>query len=224
MVSNPVLLALSCSLLVAGLTVKPSSHPWIFFLPILILNGYLYVHAPENVEVVANSLILVTASEYLLLTDAQHELHKVGQKEPISSTSFWSRLKWSVQLLTTPRRIGWAHEPKSAIPSSNLQRGKFILFRLTRTLLYMLLVDVATFIAKINPSFKKTAPSSAEQSFLWHSSSILLFLAMSMPVLAIVMNLLPSIICVATGISEPNDWPYLFGKFGDAYTVRRFWR
>jgi hypothetical protein len=28
---------------------------------------------------------------------------------------------------------------------------------------------------------------------------------------------------VATGLSTPDLWPYAFGKWGDAYTIRRFW-
>lgn len=28
---------------------------------------------------------------------------------------------------------------------------------------------------------------------------------------------------VALGISPPRDWPELYGRWSDAYTVRRFW-
>ena len=30
-------------------------------------------------------------------------------------------------------------------------------------------------------------------------------------------------IFVAAGISQPRDWPEVYGHWSDAYTVRRFW-
>ena len=30
-------------------------------------------------------------------------------------------------------------------------------------------------------------------------------------------------VLVVTGLSQPRDWPEIYGRWADVYTVRRFW-
>ena len=62
----------------------------------------------------------------------------------------------------------------------------------------------------------------AEQPWSWRFWSVLLFALAGFVGLTITHTLL-SIITVAGGWSEPDRWPPLFGRWGDAYTIRKFW-
>ncbi|KAF9499219.1 hypothetical protein BDN71DRAFT_225686 [Pleurotus eryngii] len=52
--------------------------------------------------------------DFLALTDAHLELRLADQAAPSAgSLPFFERAKWALRLLTSPRLIGWANEPKN---------------------------------------------------------------------------------------------------------------
>jgi len=222
-----ILFSLSVPFLITGIAAKPSPYRWMFFLPIASLCISIYHSKLLSDTLTANlALYLLTASDYLLFTDVQRELRPAGQLEEKSiwEAPFWSRVKWSINLLATPRGIGWTHQPKNGIPPRpTSDRRRFILTSLGRVLFNIALIDLTKITITHNPSFRRTAQPFSEQALLWRSWCILQFLAITVPGLS-VMYLSLGVASVALGLSEPTDWPDLIGNFGDAYTVRRFWR
>jgi len=221
-----ILLSLSVPFLITGIAAKPSPYRWMFFLPIASLSICIYHSKLQSDTFTAYLAIhLLTASHFLLLTNVQRELRPTGQLEgkSIWEAPFWSRVKWSLKLLATPRGIGWTHQPKHGIPPRpTSSRRRFILTSLGRVLFNIALIDLTKITITHNPSFRRTAQPFAEQTLLWRSWCILQFMAMTVPGLTM-MYLSLAVASVALGLSEPADWPDLIGKFGDAYTVRRFW-
>ena len=218
----PVLFPLIYVFLIAGIAAKPSSYRWMFFPPIAFIATYMLFRV--NAEPV--TVLLFSASDYLLLTDVQRELRLIGQKKSISDAPLSDRLRWAVKLVTTPRGIGWAHEPTAALPPrpTGLTRGQFIVSRAGRLVLCLLLFDVGQMIAKNNPSFHKTAPPIAEQGLLWRSYAMITFVINAGPILTMINNLIPSLVLVTAGLSEPSEWSHALGSWSDAYTVHNFWR
>ena len=219
----PVLFPLLCVIPIAGIAAKPSPYRWMFFLPIVVIATFLMFHT-DSIE--GASFLLLVASDYLLLTDVQRELHLIGQPKSISDAPLSDRLIWAVKLIIAPRGIGWAHEPTTVLPPRpSLTRGQFIILQVKRLVFYALLLDAGQMIMRNNPSFyDKAAAPMAEQGVLWCSYAMLNFIIHAVSMVTIVQSLIPSLVLVTAGLSEPSEWPDLFGNWSDAYTVHNFWR
>ena len=218
----PALLTLIYVIQIAGIATKPSPHRWMFFPPVAVIATFLLFRF--NVEPV--TILLLIASDFLLLTDVQRELRLIGQLKSISDAPLSERLIWAVKLTTGLRGVGWAHEPTAALPPrpTSLTRGQFVVSRVKRLVLYALLVDVGQMLVRHNRSFFKTAPPMAEQGLLRCSYAMVTFVIGPASIVTIGGNLIPSLVLVTAGLSEPSEWPHLFGSWSDAYTIHNFWR
>jgi hypothetical protein len=220
--------AAQCFLL-GALVVRPSSYRWMFFPLTAGLNFYCYFLSPTD-DHLTNEVLrfsatsnIVVASDYILLTDVQRELHRVGDRVPIPNAKLRSRLMWALELFSNPRGLGWDHEPKSILPPRpNLSRVQFLVSRLVYLATCLLVNDVASIVIRANPLFMRDAPPFSEQPLLWRCGGVLLF-AIMIAMQIIIPNALYSILAVGSGMSQPDMWPRIMGSLGDAYTVRRFW-
>ena len=220
--------ALSQCLLLAGLVVRPSPYRWILWPLIACINCYCFFLTPTDDPVTNEGLrffmivSIIYASDYILLTDVQRELRLPGQ-QPISSTGFWSRTKWGLQLWCNVRGVGWAHEPRSVIPPHpNLTRPQFLTSRFLRLATHMLMNDIAHAMLRADPFVARGAPPSAQQPWLWRFWSVSLIVFTQWCTLS-TMHTSFSIFFVASRLSTPDSWPDAFGKWSDAYTLRKFW-
>jgi hypothetical protein len=214
-------------LLLLSVSIRPSPWRWMFWPLIIGIDcGCYYVFwvtgdkiSLGNTENSSLIGVIFISSDFILLTNVQQELRLVGQKEPVSNSGIWARLKWGLQLLVSGRGVGWAHEPRSVLPPHpTLTRTQFVLSRFGRLVAYTLIYDL------INILFLKDFLSSDERigKLAWRSWAISFF-AISARIIVTGPHLVCSMICVGSGLSEPTVWPHLFGKWSDAYTVRRFW-
>ncbi|KAJ7107494.1 hypothetical protein C8R44DRAFT_885489 [Mycena epipterygia] len=108
----------------------------LFFAPILLFTYFVVLHTSSGVPSADYGLRLVWllyflfASDYILLTDVQRTLHPVPSpprlfkdstvdntvlitSPRIKEKSLWQRLKWALDLFTSPRGVKWAHEPRN---------------------------------------------------------------------------------------------------------------
>ena len=222
------LLALSKCLLLAGLVARPSPYRWMFWPLIAWINYYCFFLTPTDDPITNESLhffmmiYLFHASDYILLTDIQRELRLRGQQS-VSNAGLWSRIKWALQLLCNPRGVGWAHEPRSALPPHPiLTRVKFLTSRFLRLATLMLISDIGHIMLRADPFVAREAPPFAQQPWPWRFWSLLLVVVTQWCALSIIHTFF-SIVFVASGLSTPDLWPDTFGKWSDAYTVRKFW-
>ena len=218
------LFALIYAIQIAGIAAKPSPYRWMFFLPIAAIATFLLFGL--NFEPFFVGVQLIGASDFLLLTDVQHELRLVGQPGSISDAPLLDRLIWAFKLASGPRGIGWAHEPTALLPPrpTTLTRGQFIISRVGWLVFYALLFDVCQMLIRHNPSFHEAGPPMAEQTLLLRCWTMLtVFVAF--PIIFIIgFNLIPSLIFVTAGFSEPSEWPHLFGNPFENYTIHSFWK
>jgi hypothetical protein len=196
--------------------------------------------------------LFFTASDFLVLNpDVQKEFKPIPTKlksqipkekaradfkddeDDISKAEWKTRFYWALKLRFNPRGIGWTHEaplpnhPDSQNASTKKNtsgtRTSFVLRRLFEGVLNVLILDLCTVAAKRNPHFVKGHPELLlEASWTWRTVSVFQFVGMTYCGLRMMHSFL-SAVFVGTRISEPEDWPALFGKLGEAYTVRRFW-
>ncbi|KAJ6551907.1 membrane bound O-acyl transferase family-domain-containing protein [Mycena capillaripes] len=223
------------TLIISSLIIPPSPHRRLLFAPILVLTLRLLYDAQAGY--LTSTLwftCLIMASDYILLTDVQRELHQlpdsVDTRSPgitirnIDKAPLKLRVKWAFQLFFNARGIGWAHEPRAAIPSRappNTLRINFIVRQLGCLCITFLLFDLANLHARWNPAFyMRTGMVSA--GWRWRVTGTAAWAVAACSGMSMA-HYTASILCVALGVSRPQDWPPLFGDLADAASVRTFW-
>ncbi|KAK7018260.1 putative acetyltransferase [Favolaschia claudopus] len=149
---------------------------------------------------------LFTIADYALITDIHSELRITGQhvqQHPIpESAPFVQRLKWGARLCLATRGVGWEHEP----------RGVY----------YLLLQGIASIYNRASPVHHAGGPPLGSRPFPWRVVDLFFFAVINFAGQN-VLHTVYSIVSVGLGFSEPQDWVNVFGYWGDAYTLRRFW-
>ncbi|KAF9010835.1 membrane bound O-acyl transferase family-domain-containing protein [Cyathus striatus] len=221
---------------IASLVIRPSPYRSLLFIPILILSLWDIIGlAPETLEENIRLAIgigcfagirIFMASECILIHDVQHDLHrKKDTSRSISNATLNERLKWGLDLFFSPRGVGWTHEPTSRLrwmpPRVISSKSRFIFHQLLRISVFSFLVELYKLYTMQNPCLQRNGPSFHSVPWPWRISILLTRIA-TYVYLSMIQALL-SVIFVGLGISNPQDWPTLYGSWKDAYTVRRFW-
>ena len=214
-----------------ALVVKPSPYRPLFMLPVTLATIYFFrstlqYHSPLEYSYASGALVqFISASNYILVTDVQRKLFKKGQKEPAHRLPLLDRIKWAVELYFNRRGTGWSFEPTHALPPlplPSITRTKFVMQELRALALDVAWYEVLMTYTRSNPSFAVNGYSLGADGIFWRTANVL-----AVGTTAIVSIRAPyrvlSILCVLTGISEPQDWVPLFGNLYDAYTLRNFW-
>jgi hypothetical protein len=221
------------ALILLGYTLKPSWYRPLLFIPISVVAVYLVFFTTTGTiaDIGLGGAVmthLAYALDGLVLKDVQKVLCRVGEKPgQMTSAGFMARFAWGWHLHNSPRGVGWHHEiprlPQNP-PSynSSLNRKAFVLSRLY-TLVICVAVQVAfLYINAANPALAPGARPLVHQSLYIR---VLSTLGLGAPALVNInaQHCAMSVVLVALGISQPADWPPLFGSLKDAYTVQNFW-
>ncbi|KAI5980353.1 hypothetical protein EDC04DRAFT_3152737 [Pisolithus marmoratus] len=166
--------------------------------------------------------LTLNAIRLLLLTRPLEEYRHETDKVPAYQLPYSQRFFWLMSI--SLRGIGWSFEANHSIPAiepHHLTRKAFVISRLHRIFVYFLLVEAGLLYFRCNPVFSSEAPLLSQGYFLgWINVTLLLWgtYAGLNRVYSVV-----AVIAVGTGLHEPRLWPPPFGKWKDAYTIRRFW-
>ena len=228
---SPALLGLIYLILIIGIANhngKPSQRSqWLFFISITSICIYMTFFcassnpASDYVATAPIITILFMSLDHILLRKYQRELQPSGQK-PLSKMPFKDRLWWATSLSGNPRGIGWTHEPtRNLPPRPSSTRGKFILSQLMWMVFYLLQFDITNIFIRANPCFATGGPSLTAFGWLWRSTAWL-FVSLAYSMLSM-SYITCSIVSVVVGMSEPRDWPHLFGSPLNGYSVRNCW-
>ncbi|KAJ7438511.1 hypothetical protein B0H11DRAFT_588204 [Mycena galericulata] len=227
-------LTLYLTILITSLATRPCPQRRLFFLPLLALTWRLLHDAQAGyITSMYWFTSLIMASDYLLLTDVQRELRQIHDSsdrrasrpiQNIEHAPFLERVNWAVHLFFNARGVGWAHEPRKALPSRaapNTPRVKFIAEQTLRLGATLVLFDLVNLHVRWNPALGLRL-GLASVGWTWRVIGTVGWAAGAFAGLASV-HYTSSIVCVALGISLPQDWPPLFGRIADAASVRTFW-
>ncbi|EAU90926.2 hypothetical protein CC1G_02313 [Coprinopsis cinerea okayama7 len=171
-----------------------------------------------------NATNLLFVSFRLLVVEGNRIGHVVTP-----STMFWQRLKWAYRVRTSPRTpLRNLTSPKET-PSTSAKPTSQTRFIQTRILLLtsnFLALDILNELThRFNPYF--TDPSHRLTRAPWKYRLTVFF----HPAMVYAgLNCMYYPWCIASvwlGASEPEEWPYLFGEVGEAWSVsgcwNRFW-
>ncbi|KAF9024034.1 hypothetical protein BDZ89DRAFT_142049 [Hymenopellis radicata] len=168
---------------------------------------------------------IMTASDYMLISEPQRDFRRVGQREEsIETAPLWDRVKWGFKLWSSIRGIGWQHEPnvfpRRAAPGT--PRVYFIGRQIVGILGWMIVWDLATMYGRQCPAFAKEGISFRERPWFWRTVDMFVWVLMPMANANISVAVF-SVVSVTMKLSRPEDWTSSIGKWSDAYTLRRFW-
>jgi len=141
------------------------------------------------------------------------------------------KLSWMIDIAYSFRLVGWVQEPHNCLPPhpppSRLTFLKKTSFKLV---INHIVVDLMRSVFALNPAFdsRRHDPTDGPETYL--AAVPLLrrvpyILAQGLMV-AGGMNTAHGIfalVCVGLGFSSPTLWPDMWGRWGDAYTVRKLW-
>ena len=177
-------------------------------------------------------LLVDTMAEY------RHETHKIS----LAELPLWGRVYNALCIITNVRGIGWNYQVKYHIDlliKKDLQQTKiehhpplpehtrlqFVVSRAIRIAWYTLLADMAQVFISLNPIFwlpEDQARPLRSQGLVLSVASILAFMCRAYSTQNMAYDLM-ALVSVALGVSEPKYWPVSYGRWRDAYTIRRFW-
>lgn len=202
----------------------------VLFPPVLAMSLYMLFFTTtgkDSNDIVTWSLITTTllqASDILLINDVA-ELRQVEQKTPTNDLPFSQRWKWALRLLTSPRAIGWEHEPRHVFPPhppADQSRWNFVKKQTLSALTYFIILDVVHTWIVLSPAFQRDGISLESDSYPLYFLNTALHAAHIWSYMSFGYTA-ASVVAVILQITEPSEWPAIYGRWSDAYTVRRFW-
>jgi hypothetical protein len=232
---SAALFSLIVPIVVVSIVIQPTKYRPILFLVVLGIAYYLLfftttgdVRTDMNVAFVMTSYLAI-AFDFIILTEPQTQFFRLGQKTPSASfPNIWQRVKWALDLLSSPRGVGWTHEPSSKLPpapfTANTPRRTFIANQLSTVAVHYFMWDVIVIYMQNAPALQMGGPPLSEQPLLQKCLNVW---AWAIPVSASlsISHCLLSALMVGLGFwPDIDQWKPLFGSWREAYTVRRLWR
>jgi len=144
-----------------------------------------------------------------------------------STKKFW----WMVDIAYSGRMVGWVQEPQNGIPPHPPpSRLVFLWKTFSKLIINTVIADFATSMLALSPAFDHRVHDAtdgpetylAAVPFLRRVPYILSYGVMMGAGTGVLHNVM-ALVCVGLGHSSPTLWPDIWGRWGDAYTVRKLW-
>ncbi|TFY67107.1 hypothetical protein EVJ58_g1852 [Rhodofomes roseus] len=221
-------LLVASNLVVASLLVSSLPFLWRLGGTVLCCAIWLAAYCGGSGDYPTGCVLTIQACTalYLLwmtnpIRDFRHERDYTAPDE----LPFLRRVHWALCIMNNPRGVGWNYQVANVPPPPSESRWYFVRRRLRRAFYYYMLLDLIQCYEHQHPLFSLRGtggPSVTSQGYLLRPvdifarvASVAFELAMQHALFAAAM--------VTLGLSLPRDWPDIYGRWSDAYTVRRFW-
>ncbi|KAJ6602301.1 membrane bound O-acyl transferase family-domain-containing protein, partial [Mycena sp. CBHHK59/15] len=219
------------------LVIKPSPFHRLFFIPILALTYYVIFRtstgALDTHYYLACSWLtyIFTASDYILLTDVQRELHQVPPSPsppappPLATAPLGRHIAWGVDLFLSPRGVGWTHAPLSALPTpprAGMPRAAFVARQLARAAGFFLLHDAAALHVRWNGVYRAHGVGLAGAGWAARTLGVAGWGLAAYSAMMLAWCVV-SAAGAAVGLGAPERWVPLFGGPREAWSIRKFW-
>jgi len=199
-----------------------------FFTIQLFITPLMIAFAPVKFGTVAQysqacdlTIFLLLSSEYVFLS-REGNLKKIISGKAQEPPKKWTlgRMVWAAELFVNIRGIGWTNELRKKVtpprPSGSLSKRDFFLHSGLHLVWYILLFDVAHLPYFWLPTFLLRYPRAVYLVRLY-SHALYAYAGSTMT------WYLFCVISVAVRASKVAEWPNIYGRFRDGWTLRRFW-
>ncbi|KAH9922491.1 membrane bound O-acyl transferase family-domain-containing protein [Fomitopsis serialis] len=165
-----------------------------------------------------------TAVYLLWMTDPARDFRHERDYAAPEELSFLRRVYWALCIMNNPRGVGWTCQVANVPPLPTEARWPFVRRRLRRAIYWYMLLDIFQNYEQRNPLFSLRGEdvSVSSQGYLLRPVNIFVRVASVAGSIAMQHALLAAAM-VAFDLSLPRDWPDIYGRWSDAYTVRRLW-
>ncbi|KAF8999938.1 membrane bound O-acyl transferase family-domain-containing protein [Cyathus striatus] len=196
-----------------GLTVKSQSltiRSVLFAVATSIYVSILFVSYPDDdnathyfVSFTGACLLAVAFDLLMLQCNPQDTLKHNCQDKNASQLPFISRLKWGATLLINVRGANW----NCAVPGLRYPQAT------SRRHIY----------TRRHPAFQHPPLETfGARGLLWQSVNVMVYWTTMVACLNRIQTMISAVL-VALGLSEPEDWPTIFGEWSQTKCVRAFW-
>jgi len=159
-------------------------------------------------------------------TKADGGLDKLPSNFPLTK-----KLWWMVDIAHSSRMIGWVQEPRNCMPPHPPpSRRTFLWKTFFKLIANTVTADLMTSVLALSPAFDDRVHDPGDGPETYLTAIPLLrrvpyILAWSIGTGASMSAIhnVTALVCVGLGNSSPTLWPDIWGRWGDAYTVRRLW-
>ncbi|KZT63106.1 hypothetical protein DAEQUDRAFT_229749 [Daedalea quercina L-15889] len=169
---------------------------------------------------IANQAFIIVLLNWL--TDPIHDFRHERDYSSPAGLPFLHRVWWAMCVIDSPRGVGWSYKVANIPPRPSEARWPFVRKKLLSAFRWFLFFDIGQSYQRSIPMFSRPDVDLRSQGCLMllinivaHFSGVVGSIAMQYSLLAATL--------VAFGISLPRDWPDIYGRWSDSYTVRRFW-
>ena len=146
--------------------------------------------------------------------------------EPPLTRKLW----WVVSTAYSLRSVGWVQEPRNGIPPHPPpSRRTFLRKTFLKLIVNTVTFDLSTSVLALSPAFDSRVhdPTDGPETYLaavplLHRIPYVLSYGAMMGAMASIGHNIMALVCVGLG-SSPTMWPDVWGRWGDAYTVRKLW-
>ena len=155
-----------------------------------------------------------------------------GMDNLAPNSTFTEKLWWMVNMVYCVRVVGWPKEPRNGIPQRPPpSRRTFPWETFVKLVMNIAIFDFASSVFALSPAFDSRVHESTDSPetylaavpFLHRVPYVLSYGIMMGAGMSIGQNIM-ALLCVGLGHSNPTLWPDVWGRWGDAYTVRKLWR
>ena len=141
------------------------------------------------------------------------------------------KLWWMLDLAYCVRMVGWVQEPRNGIPPPPPpERRTFLWNTFLKLIMNFVIMDLTNSVFALSPAFDSRVhdPTDGPETYLaavpllYRVPYILPYGIRTGAVVGTMHNIM-ALVCVGLGGSSPTLWPDIWGRWGDAYTLRKFW-
>ena len=148
-----------------------------------------------------------------------------------SNFPFMEKFWWMVDLAHSSRMIGWVQEPRNGIPPHPPpSRRTFIRKTFFKLVTNIIVSDLAKSVFAQSPALDSRLhdPTDGPETYLaavplLRRVPYILSYAIHLGTSMSALHNAAALVCVGLGQSSPTLWPDMWGRWEDAYTVRRLW-
>jgi len=154
-----------------------------------------------------------------------------GLDKPPSNFPLAKKIWWMVDIAYSVRMIGWVQEPRDSMPPHpKHSRRTFLWKTFLKFIVNTAVTDFMESVHAPSPAFDHRLHDPTDGSEAYLAAVPLLrrvpcVLAFGIGVgtgMSAIHNFM-ALVCVGLGYSSPALWPDIWGRWGDAYTVRKLW-
>ncbi|KAF9780805.1 membrane bound O-acyl transferase family-domain-containing protein [Thelephora terrestris] len=154
-----------------------------------------------------------------------------GSNDLPSNFPLTKKLWWMLDITHSVRMVGWVQEPKDSLPPPPPpSRGTFLWKTSLKFIVNIVFLDLFTLIFAQNPVFDPHVhePTDGPETYLaaiplLHRAPYALAFGFWVALWFKIPHNLGALVCVGLGRSSPTLWPDVWGRWGDAYTLRKLW-